>query len=94
MSTSKREQSDEPVTVLESSDPALLAVVKSLFEDAGIEHFAKGEVLQNVFGSLGGFNPVAGPVQLQVPAEDAEEAAALLRDLARDVTPPEDSSRG
>ncbi|MBI3263546.1 MAG: DUF2007 domain-containing protein [Acidobacteria bacterium] len=93
MSKSKRQPSDGPVTVLESSDPALLAVAKSLLEDAGIEHFAKGEVLQNFFGwgSLGVFNPVAGPVQLQVSAEDAEEATALLLDLSRGVTPPEDS---
>jgi hypothetical protein len=77
-------QSTDPITVLESGDPALLAVAKSLLESADIECFAKGEGVQDLFagGRLGtGFNPFAGPVQLQVAAEDAEEAKALLRHL-------------
>lgn len=77
-------QSDDPVTVLESADPGLLAVAKSLLEDASIEYFAKNEGVQDLFafGRFGtGFNPLVGPVQLQVAAEDAEEASALLRDL-------------
>jgi Putative prokaryotic signal transducing protein len=77
-------QSADPITVLESGDPGLLAVAKSLLESAHIEYFAKGEGLQDLFagGRLGtGFNPFVGPIQLQVPADDAEEAMALLRDL-------------
>jgi putative signal transducing protein len=76
-------QSDDPVTVLESGDPALIAVAKSLLEEAGIEFFAKGEDIQDLFagGRVGGFNPVVGPIQLQVAAEDAEQASALLHDL-------------
>ena len=73
-----------PVTVLESSDPGLLAVAKSLLEDANIEYFAKGEGVQDLFavGRFGtGFNPFVGAIQLQVAAEDAEEAKTLLRDL-------------
>ncbi len=78
------ERSDEPVTVLETGDPALLAVAKSLLEDAGIEFFAKGEGMQDLFawGRTGtGFNPFIGPVQLQVAADAADEARELLRDL-------------
>ena len=73
-----------PVTVLESSDPGLLAVAKSLLEDANIEYFAKGEGVQDLFavGRFGtGFNPFVGAIELQVAAEDAEEAKTLLRDL-------------
>jgi hypothetical protein len=82
----KREQEDEgePVTVLESGDAALLAVAKSLLEAAGIPFFAKGEGVQDLFawGRFGtGFNPFVGPVRLQVAAEDASDAIALLRDL-------------
>ena len=80
----KRQQSDEPVTVLESGDPALLAVAKSLLEDAGIQYFAKGEGVQDLFaaGRFGtGFNPFVGPVELQVAADDAAEAKAVLLDL-------------
>ncbi len=80
-------QSSEPVTVLVSADPAKLAVAKSLLEEAGIEFFAKGEGVQDLFawGRFGtGFNPVVGPVQVQVAGEDAEQATALLQDLAGD----------
>ena len=80
----RNEESGQPVTVLESSDPAVLIVAKSLLEGANILHFAKGEAIQELkgLGRLGmGFNPIFGPVQLQVAAADAEEAEALLREL-------------
>jgi hypothetical protein len=73
-----------PVTVLESGDPALLAVAKSLLEAASIQYFAKGESVQDLFGGgrFGtGFSPLTGPIQLQVAADDAEDAKVLLRDL-------------
>jgi len=82
-----RLHADEPVTVLESSDPALLAVAKSLLEEADIPYYAKGEGVQDLFGAgrLGtGFSLVAGPVELQVSPDDAAEARALLIDLIRD----------
>jgi hypothetical protein len=74
-----------PVTVLRTSDPALLGVAKSLLEDAGIAFFAKGEGVQDLFaaGRVGtGFSPIAGPVELQVAADDAEAASERLRELA------------
>jgi len=86
---------DEPewtglVTVLETSDFSLLLVAKSVLESAGIPYFAKGEGVQDLFGAgrIGsGFNPLVGPVQLQVPEERAQEAAVLLENLP----PPETS---
>jgi len=81
----KRHDSDEPVTVLETSDPALLAIAKSLLEEAGIGFFAKGEAIQDLFGAgrLGGFNPITGPVEVQVSADDAAEAGSVLLELRR-----------
>ena len=81
----RHHESDEPVTVLETGDPALLAVAKSLLEDANIPFFAKGEGIQDLFGAgrLGGFNPITGPVELQVSADDAAEARSVLIELTR-----------
>jgi hypothetical protein len=80
-----RHHADEPVTVLETGDPALLAVAKSLLEAAHIRFYAKGEGLQNLFagGTLGGFNPVTGPVEIQVASSDAADANAALVELKR-----------
>jgi Putative prokaryotic signal transducing protein len=80
-------ESGKPVTVLETGDPGLVAVAKSLLESAGINYFARGEGVQDLFaaGRLGtGFSPVVGPIQLQVAAEDADEAKELLRGLDAD----------
>jgi hypothetical protein len=76
------DESGGPVTVLETGDPGVIAVAKSLLESAGIDYFAKGEPLQNLFGwGQIGFNPIVGVVQLQVAAADAEDARELLHDL-------------
>ena len=71
------------VTVLASSDPALLAVAKSLLEADGIPFTAQGEGLQDLFGlgRVGGFNAVTGPVELQVPRASAEAARRLRAEL-------------
>jgi Putative prokaryotic signal transducing protein len=74
----------EWVTVLETGDPALLGVAKSVLETEKIPFFAKGEGLQDLFGAgrIGtGFNPMVGPIQLQVPKEFAKEAERLLADI-------------
>jgi len=79
------------VTVLETADRALLMVAKSVLESAGIEFFATGEGVQDLFaaGRLGtGFNPMTGPVHLQVRPECAEEARALLQEV--EESPPSD----
>ena len=70
-----RSDSGEPVTVLETNDPGLLGVAKSVLEAAGIPFFAKGESLSIAFGG--------GPVKLQVPHEKAAEAETLLAELKR-----------
>jgi hypothetical protein len=78
-----RDNSDGPVTVLETSDQGLIAFAKSLLEEADIPFFAKGEGVQDLFGGgrIGAFNIVTGPIELQVPADDADNARELLKDL-------------
>ena len=74
----------EYVTVMTASDSTILAVAKSLLDSAGIQCVARGEGLQDLFafGRLGaGFNPLVGPVELQVLPEYAEEAKTLLTDI-------------
>lgn len=70
-------------TVYISADAALIAMAKSLLEDAQIEYFAKGEAIQDLFGAgrLGGFNILCGPVEFGVAAEDAPAARELLSHL-------------
>ena len=79
-----RDDSPGPVTVLTTADQGLIAIAKSLLEEAEIPCFAKGEGIQDLFGGgrFGtGFSIVAGPIELQVPAEDADAARTLLEDL-------------
>jgi hypothetical protein len=81
------EEPGDLVTVLETSDPALLLVAKSLLEGAAIPFCAVGERAQDLFG-LGrigaGFNVIVGPVQLQVPEKHEDEALELIRSQATD----------
>lgn len=86
------------VTVIATSDPALLPVLRSLLVSAGIPCFARGELLQEFlgWGRMMGTNLITGPVQLQVPRERLEEARDLLRVMrssgfeALSEEPPED----
>ena len=74
----------ELVTVLEASDAGLIMIAKSLLEEAKIRYYAKNEVSQHLFGggAFGaGFNPLTGPVQLQVSKSNFEEAVTLLKDI-------------
>ena len=78
-----RDDSAGPVAVLETADQGLIALAKSLLEEADIPYFAKGEGVQDLFGvgRIGAFNIVTGPIQLLVPADDADSARELLKDL-------------
>jgi hypothetical protein len=69
------------VTVLETSDYALLIVAKGILDGAAIPYCAFGERAQDLFGlgRLGsGFNVAVGPVQIRVPEEYKDDALALL----------------
>ena len=73
--------------VFSTGNLAELAVAKLLLEAEGIPFVVQGEGVQNLFGlgTMTGFNPVTGPVELRVADHDvrwAEEALAELRDPA------------
>jgi putative signal transducing protein len=77
----------EMVTVLETGDPSELLFAESVLREAGIPFVKRGESLQELFalGRLGtGFNPIAGPILLQVPEEQADAAAQLLEEAMPD----------
>ncbi len=73
------QDSEGPVTVFKTNDPALLAVAQSLLEEADIEFNVAGGALLNLFpGSAVGSDVTPA---IQVPAEDADEARELLKAL-------------
>jgi hypothetical protein len=85
------------VRVYETGNPALIAVAKSLLEDAKIEFMTKGEPVQDLFGwgRLGtGFSCIVGPVEFFVREDEAETARQVLTapmaPLATNGTPEDD----
>jgi hypothetical protein len=79
-------------TVYATGDPALVAMAKSLLEDAKIEYSTKGYEIQDLIGIgvLGGLNYVTGPVEFVVAGKDAPTARELLAHLD-DAVPDEPS---
>ncbi len=72
------------VKVFETGNPALIPVVESLLDEAGVAFLTKNENLQDMFGGgrLGsGFSIILGPVQFLVREEDVPAAQSLLEDL-------------
>lgn len=72
------------VTVFATGNPVTVVIAKSLLEEAGIRYLVKGEGLQDLFalGRVGfGFNPLVGPIEIQVRKRDQQEAAQLLGHL-------------
>ena len=85
----RRPETGPLVTVFATGSPALLAIAKSILAQAGIIYLAKGEGLQDLFaaGSIGGYNPALGPVEIQVAAENEQVARMLLQELQDDDEP-------
>jgi hypothetical protein len=82
----------EVVTVFRVGDPALVAFAESLLLEEGIPYTMKGERIQDLFALgrfPGGFNPITGPIEIQVPEEYVEQATEILKDL-----PPEGEEHG
>ena len=73
----------ELVTVFEGSDPAALALAESLLIEEKIPYMKKGEQVQDLFamGRLISYNPVVGPVVIQVPEQHVEAAFEILGEL-------------
>ncbi|MBK8551837.1 MAG: hypothetical protein IPL53_12535 [Ignavibacteria bacterium] len=83
----EKEDHEKLVTVFETGNEAIIALVKSMLDEAKIRYLAQGEGVQDLFGVgvLGtGFNPITGPVVFQVMPEDAEYAKELLKDVTDD----------
>ena len=72
------------ITVFETSDPIVLALVKNALDGEHIAFVAQGEVVQDWIG-LGrfpsGYNAVTGPVRIQVAAANADRAREVLEDF-------------
>ena len=79
-------QNDEKlVTVFATGNHGIIALAKSMLDDAGIQYYAKNERTEDLIGIgvIGtGYNPIIGPVELQVIESDAEEAKKLLEELS------------
>ena len=60
-------------------------MAKSILDDAKIGYYAKNENSEDLIG-IGvvgtGYNPVIGPIELQVLEENAGEAKKLLKELS------------
>ncbi|HWM89455.1 MAG TPA: hypothetical protein VN493_01670 [Thermoanaerobaculia bacterium] len=78
------------VTVLDGADPGAIALAESLLMEQKIPYVKKGDQLQELFGRIGGVNPVVGPVLIQVPEEHAEAARDVLGDLREGILEPFD----
>jgi hypothetical protein len=66
------------VSVFKTDNMAIIAVIKSILDEAGIKYMAKGENMQGVV-------PInAFPVDFQVMPEDEAYAKELLKDVDED----------
>ncbi len=71
------------VTIYVPNNESERMAAQAILKSANIQFFCKNFTVQNLFGAgqIGtGFNIVTGPIQIQVPEEDAEEARELLND--------------
>jgi len=77
------------VPIFETSDVNLVAILKSVFEDAGIAFDTRNEALQDlIYGRMAGFNPVVGPIEFWVREDDENAARQLIAEtLQEPVTP-------
>ncbi len=69
----RRHPTGDPVTVFSSRDPGLVAIAESLLQSADIRFSVRGGLLPY---------PAAFPVDLQVLADDADDARGILAELS------------
>jgi hypothetical protein len=79
-------------TVYATRNPTLVALAKSLLEDAEIEYFIKSYGIPGLANIGGGLNCVNGPMEFVVAGKDAPMARELLAHLddALPDEPPEE----
>ena len=84
VSNVEKQQRIKFITVYQTGDYGFLAFAKSILQSEGIPYYFKGEGLQDLDGAgrLGtGFNPLFGPVEIQVDENDAEKAREILEQI-------------
>jgi len=69
----EEENTEELVTVFSTDHPGIIAVVKSILDEAGIQYLVKGDGLQTLFA--------LGTVVFQVMPDNVEMARELLADV-------------
>lgn len=70
-----KEDSENLVSVYKTDNPALIALVKSMLDEAGIQYMAKDDDVASIV-------PInAFPVDFMVMPEDADYARELLKDV-------------
>ncbi|MBP6571933.1 MAG: DUF3955 domain-containing protein [Gemmatimonadales bacterium] len=82
-------------TVFTTVDTNAMIMAKLMLEVEGIAIIASGEGLQDLFGmgrSVGAFNPVVGPMRIQVATEEAERAREVLAEMAAATPEPEEAT--
>jgi len=80
------DQHSDLVRVFDTSDPALLPVIKSLLRGAGILYLVQGEEAMSMLpvgDIVGPFAKRGLAARIMVKREDSEAATELLRELAR-----------
>jgi len=81
------------VTVFKSGHEGLIALAKSILDEANIEYLIMNEGVQDLVG-LGvfgtGFNPITGPVEMKVLPESEAYAKELLSGLEESTPLDED----
>ena len=80
----------KPITVHISQNQTDHALVQSILEGQGITFFTKNENVQNLFG-IGqfatGYNPITGPMEIQVQYQDVDLAKTVISDFLGDEPP-------
>jgi hypothetical protein len=72
---SEKEDAENLVSVYKTDNPAIIALVKSMLDEAAIEYMAKGDDIAGVY-------PInVFPVDFQVMPANAEMARELLKDI-------------
>jgi len=73
----------ELVPVVMVREEVRLILIENRLDEAGIPYMAKGEQIQDLFGfgRLSIVNPITGPVEIYVTADDAEKARRIVEDV-------------
>lgn len=80
----------ELVSIFSTPDQGRVALAKSLLESEQIDYMVRAEGVQDLLAwgrALTGFNPVVGPVEFLVRADDAARARELLHHLDEYTNP-------